>query len=101
MTTPMAMRMAAAREEVRSTCQRIDLNIRRKEPTTKAVITKITTTRRVRVRKVVIKKEEVNHTTRSTEWANPRIKELPISQTFSHISRTCNKWTSLKSKSYL
>ena len=92
-------RVKALGVQVKSTCRRIDPNIRRRVPTTREAIIKITTIRKVKDKKVVIKKEGANPTIKNMEWEN--LKELLISQTSSLINKTCSRWTNLKFKSYL
>jgi hypothetical protein len=60
-------RVKALGVQVKSTCRRIDPNIRRRVPTTREAIIKITTIRKVRDKKVVIKKEVANHTIRNMD----------------------------------
>jgi len=67
LTEKRKARLKAPEAPVKSTCQRIDLNIRRRVPTTREAIIKITTIRKVRDKKVVIKKEVANHTIRNMD----------------------------------
>lgn len=98
----MGMMMVAAKEGARNTCQRIDLNIRRKAPTIKEETPKATSTQRVaKAKKEGIKKAVAKLTHRNMAWESPKIRVLLMSLTSSHISKISNRWTNLKSKNYL
>jgi hypothetical protein len=59
---------------VKSTCLKIDLNIKRKEIILKVLVTKNTTIKRDKDRREVTKKEDLNHIIRSRGWENHRIR---------------------------
>ncbi|MFQ3326975.1 MAG: hypothetical protein ACI8YC_001615 [Salibacteraceae bacterium] len=86
-------------QEVKSTCQKIDLNIKRKEIILKVLATKNTTIKRDKDKREVTKKEDLNLTLTSQEWENLKIKEHQTCLISSRISKICKIWINLKFKS--